>query len=204
VHSETARSINAARTGRPWFALAISLLCVAGWFFPKLRDALLYDRDLIAGGQWWRAWSGHFAHHSASHLGWNLAVFLPAAIWLERIRPASARWFFAIGPLFISGVLWWLDPDLRFYAGLSGLTMGVLTLLILLHLRKGTGESRQLGWWLLLVLVGVKIAFEFRQPATALFAGLPEGIRNVPLAHLAGAICAGLFAFTSRKEKANA
>ncbi|MEO7415155.1 MAG: rhombosortase [Opitutaceae bacterium] len=175
-----------SRPARPWVALIFSLAALFAWFWPRSREFLLYDRGLIGSGQWWRLWSGHLAHHSASHLGWNLAVFFPAAVWLERIRPAVARFFFAASPLFISASLWYLDPHLQFYAGLSGVTMGGLTLLTLAQLRRTSSEPRWI-WLVVLVLLAAKIAAEFMRPQTALFAGLPEGIRNVPLAHLAGA-----------------
>ena len=199
MHSKKGRSLK-THSGQPWFALTISLIAIAFWFTPQSRDGLFYDRDLIAQGQWWRLWSGHLAHHSASHLWWNLVVFLPAAGWLERLQPTLARFFLAVSPLIISGALWSLDPKLQFYAGLSGVTMGVLTLLTILQLRNESGEPRQI-WLVALILIALKIAFEFRQPATALFAGLPTGIRNVPLAHLAGALGAAIFALIVRRRK---
>ncbi|MEO6569782.1 MAG: rhombosortase [Opitutaceae bacterium] len=183
---------------RPWLALAISLVALVAWFWPRSRDLLLYDRSWIADGQWWRLWTGHVAHHSGTHLGWNLVVFFPAAVWLERIRPAMGRCCFAISPWFISGVLWYFDPKLHYYGGLSGVTIGVVTLLALVQLCRDSGEGRWI-WKIFLVLIMGKIAAEFLHSETTLFAGLPPGVRNVPLAHLAGAIFAGLlFLATAR------
>lgn len=157
-----------------------------------MRDSLVYDRGLIANGQGWRLWSGHLAHHGFGHLGWNLAVFVPIGIWLERTYAPAARWFLLLGPLLISAALWWFDPQLRYYAGLSGVTVGAVTLLAALQIRLSPSESR--WWWAtLLLLVALKIASEFVRPGQTVFAGLPKGIRNVPIAHLAGAVVAVVF-----------
>jgi rhomboid family GlyGly-CTERM serine protease len=185
---------------RPWFAVAVSFVVLCIRFSPGARDFFFYDRVRIKDGQWWRLWSGHLAHHSTSHLLWNLAVFLPAAAWLEHIRPTATRIFIVFAPLFISGWLWFLDPNLQFYAGLSGVTIGVVTLLTILQLRSESSEPRQI-WLMALILIAAKIAFEFRQPTTAMFAGLPDGIRNVPLAHLAGAMGAAIFALAAGRRK---
>lgn len=180
---------------------AVSIVALAAWFLPGWSELFFYDRDRIAGGQGWRLWSGHLAHHSASHLFWNLAVFVPVGGWLERIASREARLFLGFAPLGISAALWWLDPKLQFYAGLSGVTVGVLTLLAFVQLRE---HSREPGWiWIVVLgLIGTKIVVEFTRSEEALFAGLPNGIRNVPLAHLAGAVAAGAIALaTSRRAK---
>jgi rhomboid family GlyGly-CTERM serine protease len=178
-----------------------ALIALVGWFWPGLREFLLYDRSLIESGEWWRFWSGHLAHHSTAHLFWNVVVFILAGAWVESIRPAVARTYLILAPFVVSGILWHGEPKLEFYAGLSGITVGVVTLLALIQLNWASGEPRWV-WVVFLALVAAKVVFEFARPAPALFAGLPAGIRNVPLAHLGGAICAiGVFLATVRKRR---
>lgn len=196
---ETHGLISERGPARPWWTLAFGIAAVAVWYLPNLRGELLYDRASIARGEWWRFWSGHVTHHSSSHLFWNLAVFLPAALWLEGIRPTPARLFLGLAPLAISAALWTFEPELKFYAGLSGVTVGALTLLALSQMRRDSGEPRWI-WAIVLLLVLGKIVFEWMRAGNApIFAGLPIGIRNVPLAHLAGFIFAfGVFLASSR------
>ena len=130
---------------------------------------------------------------------WNLAVFLPAGLWLETLAPRVARGFLLLAPFFISAALWWLSPQLDFYAGLSGVTMGVVTLLALVQLRGESHEPRGI-WMATLALIASKIAFEWVWPEASLFAGLPEGVRNVPLAHVAGAVGAIIAATMARRK----
>lgn len=177
----------------------LAAVALALWFLPGAREISLYDRPRIGAGEGWRLWSGHFAHHSLSHLLWNVVIFFPVAAWSESIAPRTTRAFLAVTPFFISGILWFFATDLRLYAGLSGITMGVVVLLALIQLGRGMSEPR-LVWSGILFLAAVKIVVEFARPQSALFAGLPSGFRNVPLAHLAGCISAGTMAFIARRR----
>lgn len=174
----------------PWATLAIAFAAVAIWVWPRGQEILLYERGRIVGGEWWRLFTAHGVHWSMSHLGWNLAVFLPAGIWVERIAATRTRWFFLCAPAIIGISLLAGDAALARYAGLSGMGVGVLTLLALTKLA-GKSEERWV-WQGVLLLLAVKIATEFLL-GRALFAHFEAGqIRPMPLAHLAGAACAVL------------
>lgn len=169
------------------------------WFIPASRDALLYDRTAILQGEWWRLWTGHWVHFSASHLAWNLAVLLGAGAWLERLQPGSLLRFVAVaapllGLSFLAGA-----PDMHTYGGLSGLATGVVTLLALVQLRQ---DSAGRAWWLAaLGLVALKIGFDATRSAP-LFASFDSGsIRVSVLAHVMGALAALAF-FLSRRGAA--
>jgi rhomboid family GlyGly-CTERM serine protease len=174
----------------PWATALLSLAAIAAHCWPALTEQLIYDRSLLLRGQLWRGWSGHVVHNGASHVLWNLAVFLPAGGWLEMLHPRIARWFYALCPLAISALLFVGDPSLLRYAGLSGLATGVLALLAGLQLRH---NRREPAWfWLgVLALIAVKMALEFGRTDPLFVQGAP-GIRNVPLAHLGGVLCAAL------------
>jgi len=180
----------------PWATIEITLAALVIYWSHSL-DAFIYDRAQILHGQLWRVWTGHAVHFGGSHLFWNLAVFVPAGCWLERIRPGVARLFYAVSPVLITGVLLVFDPTLLRYAGLSGVATGLLVLLACGQLQRGRGEPRWF-WLAVLGLVAGKIGME-------LFTGKPllvtdfAGIRDVPLAHLGGAGAALLLWAATRR-----
>jgi rhomboid family GlyGly-CTERM serine protease len=177
---------------RSWATLAIAIAAGVAFAWPRLADLLLYTRADILAGQVWRMWTGHLVHFNPSHLLWDLAVFLPAGVWLERTTPALARWFYVLTPLAISALLLSAEPTLSFYAGLSGLATGVLVLLALVQLCRDTAGSRWF-WPGVLLLVAAKVVVELRAQ-TPLVVRFDPGVRTVPLAHLGGIACALLAA----------
>ena len=170
----------------PWATAIVALTAVITFSSAPLAEVFIYQRSLIFSGQIWRTWTGHIVHFGPSHLLWDLAVFLPAGCWLERLRPRCARWLYLLGPVVISIVLLALDPTLERYAGLSGLAMGTLVLLAAVQLQNRK-ESPWL-WVVVLLLVAAKIAIELREGAPLLVSDFAN-IRNVPLAHFAGISC---------------
>ncbi len=181
----------------PWGTLAVGLMAVGLMVFPAVSGLMIYDRSLIFHGQVWRCWTGHVVHYGPSHFFWDLAVFLPAGIWLERLRPKTARWFYGICPLAISATLLAFEPSLIRYAGLSGLATGTLVLLAGVQLGRRNDEPAWL-WLGVLALVGLKIAIELRTGAPLVVSDF-AGIRTVPLAHISGVVCGILFwGFTRR------
>lgn len=158
------------------------------WLAPGIRDPLLYDRTAILHGEWWRLWTGHWVHFSASHLAWNLAVLLGAGVWLERLQPGRLLHLALVAAPLISLALLVGEPAMQAYGGLSGLATGLVVLLALTQLGR-RGQDRR--WWCgLLVLVMVKIATDATQ-TEALFVGFgPQAVRSSALAHAAGAAAA--------------
>lgn len=188
------------RPALPWGALLVTVLAALALAFPAVSERLIYDRQLIFQGQIWRGWTGHVVHYGRSHFFWDVAVFLPAGWWLERLRPATARWFYGACPFVISAVMLTFDPALLRYAGLSGLATGTLVLLAAVQLRRGNYEPAWI-WLGVLVLVGIKIALELFTGAPLVVSGF-AGIRTVPLAHIAGAACGLLFWSLTRPKPA--
>lgn len=173
----------------PWATACVSLAAVACFFWPDSVRVLAYDRQLALDGSVWRFWTSNVVHFSGSHLAWNLAVFLPAGVWLERILPGRAAWLCLLTPGLTGLALLLAEPDLQTYAGLSGLATAALTSLALTQLtRAAPGERR---WWrLVLGLVALKIVIEAAQ-SRPLFATFTDGeVRPVLLAHLMGVACA--------------
>ncbi len=175
----------------PWGTGFLVVLAVAAFLSKAVDDGFIYDRSLISRGEFWRGWTGHVVHFGSSHILWNLAVFLPVGIWLERLRPGLTRWFYFVCPLVISIALWWLDPSLDRYAGLSGLATGMLVFLAGLQLERRPQEPAWF-WWSVLILVGAKIGIELFSGKPLLVSGFAD-IRTVPLAHIFGAACGLVF-----------
>lgn len=175
--------------GRWQVPLLLALMSVAAALAGGAgRAALRFEREAIAGGELWRLVTGHLVHLGASHLVLNLAgLFL---VWLlVGDRHTPVRWWLVTG--FSVAVIdlgfWFLDPQLSWYVGLSGLLHGLLMAGVAAGLRQAPLESAILG----LVVIG-KIAVE---QVTGPLPGSEEtsGGPVVVNAHLYGAV-AGLLA----------
>lgn len=174
----------------PWATSLAAATALGLHFAPAAAPALIYDRAPIFAGEVWRLWTGHGVHWGTAHLGWNLAIFVPAGVWAERLTPSRTRLFLALAPAAISLALLLFTPDLARYAGLSGLASGLLALLAFSQLSARTAE--RWFWWSVLALLAVKIGAECfaDHPFFARFND--SAIRPVPLAHAVGVIAAGL------------
>ncbi len=176
------------RLGRSWATLLVAAAALAAFAFPVLGEMLLYRRSELEAGQLWRLWTGHLVHFGWRHLLADLAVFIATGVWLESFAPRVTRLFLAFAPLAISGLLYFADPQLSFYGGLSGLAVGLLTLLALVQLRRDRAAQSWL-WPAVLALVAAKIAIE-AFTNTPLVSDFGPGIKVSTLAHLGGIACA--------------
>jgi len=91
------------------------------------RDWFSFDRPAIAAGELWRLITGHVVHLGFSHLLLNLAGLL--LIWyLIGAAFSQKQWLVVLAADFV-GVnlgLWFLEPQLVWYVGLSGILHGLL------------------------------------------------------------------------------
>ncbi len=127
---------------------------------------------------------------------------LVVGCWLESLAPRLARGFLLSAPVIVGAALLALDPELKIYAGLSGVATGAVTLLALI-LVQGSRGDRSIGI-VSLALVSIKTITEFAG-GTPWFAQFSDAsIRPVPLAHLAGIVWACVFAsIIHRREGAS-
>ncbi len=92
-------------------------------------DIFFFNRAAIEQGQWWRIWTGHWAHLNVNHSLMNSAGLI--LIYIVFRPYFSARvWFRALLLLSVweGCLIYFLDKDLTIYAGLSGVLHGLLVL----------------------------------------------------------------------------
>ncbi len=165
-----------------WIPLVVAVLSTVmqamGW------DTLLrYSREGLQQGEWWLLITGNLVHLGWNHLILNLAGLV--MVWWfydDEFSLLEWLWIFVISGLFVTVGLYFLDPQLIWYVGLSGLLHGLFI----------AGGIRLLGRdtrfaVLLLLLFAAKLTWEQlfgSLPGTTDMAGGPVVVN----AHLYGAI----------------
>jgi rhomboid family GlyGly-CTERM serine protease len=181
----------------PYLTLGVAVASVGLWLAPELGEALIYRRDLVAGGEVWRLLTAPLVHLSASHLAWNLAVFLWAAAACERRCPQ--RLGGALGASALLPGLWALgwQPELAVYGGLSALATAAVVLLAVHELCVAASPPLARGLWAVVLALAVAKPLTELGLQRPLFAGTElGGWRPLPAAHLLGAL-SGLWAATT-------
>lgn len=187
----------------PWLVVALALLLMAALALPGewARVALRYDRVAIADGEVWRLISGHFVHLGWSHLILN-GLGLALISYLVAAEFCVWQWF-AIAAVAIAGIdlgFWFLQPQLAWYVGLSGL----LHALLAAGTVSGIGKGKREFWFIGIFLLG-KLLYEL------LFGAMPgseatSGGHVVVAAHLYGALSGALaglcFSFRNMPDRA--
>jgi rhomboid family GlyGly-CTERM serine protease len=174
----------AFRRLRNWSAvLAILVVCIvlaAGG--DEARELGRYQRDAVENGQYWRLVSGHLVHLGVGHLWPNLlALVIIGALFDGVLRNADWWRLSLVSAAAIDLGLYWLEPDVLWYVGLSGVLHGVVAAGALAF-----ALERQALGFVLLAGLGAKLAFEQLAgpvPFTAASVGGPV----VVAAHLYGA-----------------
>ena len=110
----------------PWASWCVALAAVVIEALPGARDALVYDRTALAGGQLWRAWTGHLVHFGWAHLVVDAGLLVILGWFGERRYPVFTRWGLAAMPPFIAAAIFWFDPTMQRYGGLSAVNLGLL------------------------------------------------------------------------------
>ena len=163
------------------------------------RVWLSYDRPEIAAGELWRLLSGHFVHLGITHLVWDAAGFL--LIWYLVGQSFSRMQWVIVSLVTIVGIdlgFWFLEPNLSWYVGLSGLSHGVLAAGIV-----GSLKSGRVDMWILGAALIAKLVYE------ALVGPLPGSAESsggtvIVAAHVygavAGAIAAGVILIRVRTQ----
>ncbi|MEE9141689.1 MAG: rhombosortase [Gammaproteobacteria bacterium] len=181
-------------------ALILAVLAVVIELFGNgARELFRYAREGVLDGEWWRLLTGHVTHLNPGHLALNLAGL--ALVWLLFRRDYKLHewiWIiFASVAAMDTGFLW-LNPQLHWYVGLSGLLHGLMAAGVLRWIQEGAWEA-----WALAVGLAAKLVWEQfggALPFTAEAAGGPVVV-DAHLYGTVGGLLAGLW-FTLRQRAA--
>jgi len=144
-------TISRPQAGGVWLSGLIGALVLLLEWLPNSLENLCFDYEAILAGEYWRLLTGHFVHSSFSHLFWDLLIFMPVSVFLERVSRRLFVVTLLVSMTFIN--LFLLSPysQLAAYSGLSGVLYAVM-LVAALHWR--TKEAGLWGWMPLILLAG--------------------------------------------------
>jgi rhomboid family GlyGly-CTERM serine protease len=194
------RGLAAAEVGKvtrktAWVTIAVALAALAPIVFPALKAFLIYDREAILAGEWWRMFTGHWVHLSTAHAGFDVAALSIAGMIIESQRRAVLARLVLISPWIISSALLFLEPHVNTYFGLSGIAMATVIWLGV----DGALETGPWKWccWGVLAAAMAKIVFEMLTGQAAFVEVNNPDVRVSVTSHVAGALVGLVMRFSS-------
>ena len=165
----------------PLILLIIALLAFI--FDDALSELLIYNRQLIDHGEYWRIFTGHLFHTNDNHLLLNAAALtLLWALHGQYYSPKNYSLILLIAALTCSLGIHWFSPDIILYVGLSGVLHGVFIWGALMDIK----HHEKTGYLLLLGVIAKLIHEQYYGPSQDV-----EAFVNASVAidaHLYGAI----------------
>jgi len=187
------------RARPPWLFLAVTVMALVIQLNPNCRDTLLYDRSALSRGELWRAWTGHIVHFGWAHFFADAGLLFVLGWLLETKHPWFSRLAFVLMPPFISAIVYWADPTMSRYGGLSALNLGLLLFLA----AQGWRHNLTDWFWpaVLAIYIG-EVIFEAVQGGRGggMIAFDDPSISVATSAHLAGAAYVALALLISKKN----
>ncbi len=108
------------------FCLGVSAIAIVLSCWPDGLACFRYERTALLSGKVWRIMTAHFVHMNATHLAFNvLGMFLLCELLWGDMPVVHGLGLFGMAALAVSALLWWLQPELAWYAGLSGALHGL-------------------------------------------------------------------------------
>jgi rhomboid family GlyGly-CTERM serine protease len=186
-----------ATAGLPSATAALTLLAIGIWLVPGASELLEYRRGAITSGEFWRAVTGNLTHWNADHLLWDALMFAVLGALIERTSRRALLATCIVSAAAISAVLWFCQPGLELYRGLSGIDSALFVFQAGWLVREALRECRRAAAILptvaLLGFVG-KIGYELVTGATLFVDSAAAGFAPLPLAHVIGGVV-GLLIF---------
>ncbi|MFI5356112.1 MAG: rhombosortase [Opitutales bacterium] len=177
------------RRSIPWTFLVLAGAALVVQWHPGWREGLVYERSAIARGEVWRAWTGSWVHFGWPHFVADTGLFLIMGGLLERRHPWFSRLAVGLMPPFIALAIYWFDPTMQRYGGLSALNLG---LLLYLALQGWQRDWRDWFWPAVLAIYVGEVVFEAASGGHG--GGLirfdDPAVRVATRAHLASAVYA--------------
>lgn len=159
-------------------------------FDEQVANVLIYNRDLVTQGQYYRLISGHFLHTNGNHFMLNAAaVILLWALHGQYYNHKNYLMVFLTSATICSLGIHWHSLDIALYVGLSGVLHGFFVWGALMDIK----HQEKTGY-LLLIGVILKIAHEQFYGASADVESFIESSVATD-AHLFGAIGGALVFF---------
>ena len=159
---------------------------------PDAADRLQFDRsDVSQHASLWQFVTCHWTHWSASHLFWDCLALGVLASLCERENRARFLACVAIAVPVIPLILWFTEPWMLTYRGLSGIDSALFALLVTILMQDAVRRADRLGVVLGgLVFAGFacKVGYEFLAGQTVFVDSAASGMVPVPMAHVVGAI----------------
>jgi len=149
---------------------------------------LQYDRALIAGGEYWRIFTGHWTHWSFDHFLWCSLTFLVLGSIGEKLSRKGFVITILASAVIIPAVNWQAAPTMLYYRGLSGICSGVFITASILLIRNAIANKDLINTILPAagcVFFIAKIIYEFIS-GQAIFVHSDATFTPMPLAHLTG------------------
>jgi rhomboid family GlyGly-CTERM serine protease len=111
----------------PWRCILLGAGAVAAnLILGAAPEVWVFDRVAIAQGEWWRLATGHWVHSDLAHAGWDIAALLLLGALFEARLQWRLPLALLIGTIGVDAWLWWGDPTLHYYCGLSGILNSLL------------------------------------------------------------------------------
>lgn len=183
-----------AATRLPWLGACVTAIsavvaAVLG------GESLQYDRVMVHAGQWWRLVTGQMVHWSPGMAIADLGAVFILAAWLElRGHRRGAVLALGLGTVLTAVCVQWISSEVSLFRGASGVASSLFVLLALDILFGARGWSGRGVAAVAISLFFAKATWELAGGPPVAAGPLPEGVRVVPLVHLAGG-AAGVFAF---------
>jgi rhomboid family GlyGly-CTERM serine protease len=168
----------------PWGFLLVAAFSAVSILMPAWRHLLVYDRNAVQAGELWRLWTGNIVHFGWLHFLADTGLWLIIGWFVEREHPRTARITIFFIPLAVTGAVYFFDPEMIRYAGLSGMNVGYLVFLALAGWQKSWKD------WFWPAILGIHV-LELILEATwghgmVMFDDL--SIRVATIAHIGGII----------------
>lgn len=182
----------------PWLTLSTGAVATLVYLAPaSIGTGLQLDRSAIALGAFWSLLTAHLVHWSFEHYIWDVLIFVAIGAFVESRSRGIWLQLNLISALAISLSVLAFRSDLQSYRGLSGLDMALASYWVLSMLQTSwaNGQSKERWMW------GVALAVLIAKPMVEMAIGGPmfvhalgDGVENVALAHLVGALVGLLLA----------
>ena len=169
------------------FWLVLLVLCLISQA-AGLSQVIRYDRGAISEGDVWLLISAHMAHLNWNHYWLNMAGLLLVVIFFRHYCTARV-WLlvFLISAIVVGLGLFYLNPEVQRYVGLSGVLHGMFIVGAWFEMKRYPKSGG-----VLLILITMKLVWEQLSGALPGSESMSGG-RVIVDAHLYGALAGSLF-----------